>query len=114
MKWITCVIEQENNYVIQNTERSIIIFRLIDVNKHQRVPKRQSKMDSPEKLATYGTQDEDDQTKNTIEAVAVAWQLDLQLPVQSGPITNTFVSSNPADGEMYSIQYFELKLVENL
>ena len=85
-----------------------------NVNKHQRVPKRQSKMDSPEKLATYGTQDEDDQTKNTIEAVAVAWQLDLQLPVQSGPITNKFVSSNPADGEMYSIQYFELKLVENL
>jgi hypothetical protein len=30
-------------------------------------------MDSPEKLATYGTQDEDDQTKSTIEAVAVAW-----------------------------------------
>ena len=28
-------------------------------NKHQRKPKRQSRMDNPEKLATLGTQDED-------------------------------------------------------
>ena len=32
----------------------------------QRIPKRQSKIDNPEKLSTQGTQDEDKQSKNTI------------------------------------------------
>ena len=32
---------------------------MTDVNKRQRIPKGQSKMDNPEKLATQGTQDED-------------------------------------------------------
>jgi hypothetical protein len=31
--------------------------------------------------------------------------LDLQLPVQSVPITTKVVSSNPSDGEVYSIQH---------
>ena len=31
--------------------------------------------------------------------------LDLQLPVQSVPITNNIVSSNPAHGKVYSIQH---------
>ena len=32
-----------------------IVFR--SINKHQRIPKEQSKMNNPEKLATQGTQD---------------------------------------------------------
>ena len=32
--------------------------------KRQRIPKGQSKMDNPKKLATYGTQDEEKQNKN--------------------------------------------------
>jgi hypothetical protein len=32
--------------------------------------------------------------------------LDLQLPVQSVPITTKVVSSNPTDGEVYSIQHY--------
>jgi hypothetical protein len=37
--------------------------------------------------------------------VVILWLLDLQLPVQSVPIT-TKVSSNPAHGEMNSIQRY--------
>jgi hypothetical protein len=40
--------------------------------------------------------------------------LDLQLPVQSVPITTTVVSSHPAHVEVYSIQYYVIKLVRNL
>jgi len=38
------------------------------LNKRKRIPKGQSKMDNPEKLAQYGTQDEEKQNKkqNTI------------------------------------------------
>ena len=32
-------------------------------DKHQRIPKAQSKKDDPEKLATQGTQDEEKQSK---------------------------------------------------
>ena len=39
------------------------------INKRQTIPKGQSKMDNPEKLATYGTQDEDKQNKNTTQYV---------------------------------------------
>ena len=35
------------------------------LNKRQRTPKGQSKMDNPEKMATQGIQDEDKQNKNT-------------------------------------------------
>ena len=34
-----------------------------------RIPKGQSKMNNPEKLATYGTQDEEKQNKNTTHDV---------------------------------------------
>jgi hypothetical protein len=40
----------------------------------------------------------------------IEWQLDLQLPVQSVPISTNVVSSNPADGEVYSIQQYVIKL----
>ena len=38
-------------------------------NKCQRISKGQSTMDNPEKLATWGTQDEDKQNKNTTQYV---------------------------------------------
>jgi hypothetical protein len=40
--------------------------------------------------------------------------LDLQLPVQSVPITTKVVSSNPAHGEVYSMQHYVIKFVINL
>jgi hypothetical protein len=40
--------------------------------------------------------------------------LDLQLPVQSVPITNNIVSSNPTHGEVYSIQHYVTKFVSDL
>ena len=33
----------------------------------------------------------------------IVWQLDLQVPMQSVPITTDFVSSNLDQGEMYNI-----------
>ena len=36
-------------------------------NKRQRISKGQSNMDNPEKLATYGTQGEEKQNKNTTQ-----------------------------------------------
>jgi hypothetical protein len=38
--------------------------------------------------------------------VVIVWYLDLQLPVQSEPITTKFVSSKPAHDEVYSIQFY--------
>ena len=38
-------------------------------------------------------------------AVVVVWKLDLQLPVQSVPITTQVVSSNNVHCEVYSIQH---------
>ena len=35
------------------------------LNKRQRIPKGQSKMDNPEKLTTLGTQDEEKQSKKS-------------------------------------------------
>jgi len=35
--------------------------------------------------------------------VLLVWLLDLQLPIQSVPITTNVVSSNHAHGEVYSI-----------
>ena len=40
--------------------------------------------------------------------------LDLQLPMQSVPITINVVSSNPAHGEVYSIQHYVIKFVSDL
>jgi hypothetical protein len=54
--------------------------------------------------------------KNVFRAVVVVitWYLDLQLPVQSKPITTNVVSSNPVHGEVYSIQHFVIKFVCDL
>jgi len=42
-------------------------------------------------------------------------QLDfLQLPVQSVPIITKVVSSNPANGEVYSIQHYVIKFPSDL
>ena len=38
----------------------------------------------------------------------------LQLPVQSAPITTKRVGSNPAHGELYSMQYYVIKYVNDL
>jgi hypothetical protein len=43
--------------------------------------------------------------------VVIIWKLDLQLPVQSVPITTNVVSSNPVHGEVYSIQHYVIKFV---
>ena len=46
--------------------------------------------------------------------VIVVWWLDLQLPVQSVPITTNVVNSNPAHGEVYLIQRCVIKFVSDL
>ena len=40
-------------------------------------------------------------------SVVMVWWLDLELPVQSVPITTNVVSSNPARDEVYSIQLYQ-------
>jgi hypothetical protein len=40
--------------------------------------------------------------------------LDLQLPMQSAPITTEVVSSNPVHGEVYLIQNYVMKFVSDL
>ena len=47
-------------------------------------------------------------------AVMVIWELDLSLPVQSLHINIKVVSSNPAHGELYSIQHYVIKFVSDL
>ena len=42
------------------------------------------------------------------------WWLDLQLPVQSVPISPKVVSLNPVHGEVYLIQHYVIKFVSNL
>jgi hypothetical protein len=44
----------------------------------------------------------------------IIWQLDLPLPMQSVPIITNVVSSNPAHGEVYSIQHYVIKFVSDL
>jgi hypothetical protein len=41
----------------------------------------------------------------------IVWWLDLQLPVQSMPITTKVGNSNTAHGEVYSIQLYVIKFV---
>ena len=50
-------------------------------------------------------------TKNLLGLVVFVWQLDLQLPVQSVPITTNVVSSNPIHGSVYSIQHCDRSVV---
>jgi len=40
--------------------------------------------------------------------------MDLHLPMQSAPIATEVVSSNPAHGEVYSIQHYAIKFVNDL
>jgi hypothetical protein len=44
----------------------------------------------------------------------IIWHLDLQLTMQSVPIFTEVVSSNPAHGEMYLIQHYEIKFISDL
>jgi hypothetical protein len=44
----------------------------------------------------------------------IVWLLGFQLPVQTVPITSKVVSSNPAHGEVYSIQHYVRKCVSDL
>ena len=44
----------------------------------------------------------------------IIWQLDLQLPIRSLPITTKVVSSNPAHGKVYWIQDYVKKFVSDL
>ena len=46
--------------------------------------------------------------------VLIIWQLDLQLHMQSVPITINAVSSNPTHVEVYSIQHYVIKFVRDL
>jgi hypothetical protein len=45
--------------------------------------------------------------------VVIVWYLDLQLPVQSVPITTKVVSSNLSHGKVYLIQHYVIKLVSD-
>jgi hypothetical protein len=40
--------------------------------------------------------------------------LDLQLPLQSVPITTNIVSLNPAHGDVYLIQHYVIKFISDL
>jgi len=46
--------------------------------------------------------------------VVIVWQLNFQLSVQSVTNTTNVVSSNPANGEVYSIQHYVIKFVSDL
>ena len=46
--------------------------------------------------------------------VVIVRLLDLQLHVQSVPITTEVVSLNPAHGKVYSMQHYEIKFVGDL
>ena len=51
--------------------------------------------------------------KKGVIMVVIAWQLDLQLLMQSVPITTNVVSSNPTDCEVYSIQPYLIKFISD-
>jgi len=46
--------------------------------------------------------------------VVIVWWLDLELPMQSVPITTKVVSSNSVHGKVYLIQHYVIKLVSDL
>ena len=46
--------------------------------------------------------------------VVIVWLLDLQLPMQSVPITINVVNSNFAHAEVYSIKHYVIKFVSDL
>jgi hypothetical protein len=51
---------------------------------------------------------------STIRGVMIVWYLDLQLPVQSVPLTTNIVRSNPVHGEVYSIQHYVIQFISDL
>jgi hypothetical protein len=51
------------------------------------------------------------ENRRPVVSKVIVWLLDLQLPAQSMPITTNVVSSNPAHGEVYSIQHHVLKFL---
>jgi hypothetical protein len=52
--------------------------------------------------------------QNTTQTTNYRASLDLQLPVQSVHIASKVVSSNPAHGEVYSIEHYVIKFVSDL
>ena len=44
----------------------------------------------------------------------IIWYLDLQLPMQSVPITTNVVGSNSTHGEVHLIQHYVIKFVSDL
>jgi hypothetical protein len=46
--------------------------------------------------------------------VMIIWYLDLQLPMQSVPITTNIVSLNQTYGEVHSMQHYVIKFVSDL
>ena len=46
--------------------------------------------------------------------VVIVYYLDLELPMQSVPMTPEVVSSNPVHGKVYSIQHYVMKFVSDL
>jgi hypothetical protein len=46
--------------------------------------------------------------------VVIAWKMNIQLPVQPVPITIKVVGSNPANGEVYSIQHYVVMFANDL
>jgi hypothetical protein len=46
--------------------------------------------------------------------IMIVWWLDLQLSVQTVPITTKVVSLNLIHGEVYSIQHYVMKFVSDL
>ena len=44
--------------------------------------------------------------------VLIVWYLDLQLPMQSVPITTNVVSSNLTHGKLYSVQHYMRKVCQ--
>ena len=45
--------------------------------------------------------------------VVIVWYIDLQLHLQSVPITTNIVCFNPAHGEVYSIQHYVITFVSD-
>ena len=69
------------------------------------------------KQLTHGKRKKKKEKKNNISfflrAEIVVRQLDLQLPMQSVPITTNVLSSNPAHCGVYSIQHYMIKFVSD-
>ena len=49
-----------------------------------------------------------------VVVIPMIWWLDLQLPVQSMPISNKVVCLNFVHGEVYSVQLYVMKVVNEL